>query len=294
MKFLVSTTIALMSIVSYGQETFLKSYNIKKQKKINNNYFLAKLLTKNSKVDKYDDNFHLKEVDFNLLQLADTPSKKRKLLKNAAPSELNDFKGVLKFEENIVYVTEVRRKRKSTIEPSKGVFAKNRETKKNEMLYFYNLKNGQTLRLGYTSFALNTLTIPIKYRFKGRTKVVRKDVTASVSGVLHGGITWGWTSFTHRQGTVNESNDWNLTLGPVLGVSVVNLNKTNTFGNVFVDSETANKGLVSTGLGFTFTFNKFGGGLFYGWDYAIGEFSDNWFYNKRPWLGLGVGFSLFK
>ncbi len=280
-----------------GQETFLKSYNIKKEKKINNNYWLEKVLTSNKTVNEFVDTFALREIDYQTFREAENLKEKRELIENAEFAKLDDFKGVLKFEENIVYVTEVRRTIKVLPQGNaekKKSFVANSQTKKNSKLYFYGLENGQTLRLGYRSLALNTLTIPIKYRFKGRTRNIKKDVSASVSGILHGGITWGWTSFTYRQGTVNESNDWNLTVGPILGVSVVTLNSKNTLGEVLEDTETLNKGLVSMGLGLTFTFNKFAGGVFYGWDYAVGEYSNNWFYNKRPWIGLGIGFSLFK
>lgn len=297
MRILIYLLLFLVVNFIQGQETFLKSYNIHKEKKINNNYWLAKFLTSNKKVKSYDDNFILMQMDYQDFLKAEKAAQKREVIKNAVIGELDDFKGVLKFEENIVYVTEVKRSKEKPKEENKeqiASFEANQQTKDNNKLYFYELENGQTLRLGYRSFALNTLTIPVKYRFKGRIKEIEKDVSASISGVLHGGITWGWTSFTHRQGTVNETNDWNLTFGPILGVSVVTLNSKNTLGEVLEDTETINKGLVSTGFGLTFTFNKFAGGVFYGWDYAVGDLSNNWYYNKRPWVGVGIGFSLFK
>ncbi len=289
MKQLLTIVIVFTLLISTAQETYLKTYNIKKEKIINNNYFLAKLLISNKRVDEYKDKFILKRVDYNLYKRAATPLNKMDVLDSGETAEVKSFKGVVKFEDNNLFVTMVRRKK-----PENNNLTQKNKIKEDDYLYFYTIKNGQTLRLSYRSFALNTLTIPIKYRRRGRTDEINSDVTASVSGVLHGGFTWGWTSFTHRQGTVNESNNWNMTWGPILGFSVVNLTSKNTLNNILMDTESLNKGLVSAGLGVTFTFNKFAGGIYYGWDYAVGKFANNWFYNKKPWIGLGIGFSLIK
>ena len=35
-------------------------------------------------------------------------------------------------------------------------------------------------------------------------------------------------------------------------------------------------------------------GAFIGWDFPIGEIQKNWVYRNRPWIGIGLGFSILK
>jgi len=53
------------------------------------------------------------------------------------------------------------------------------------------------------------------------------------------------------------------------------------------------KGLASIGFGLAYSYNKINIGGFVGWDYAIGLDSEKWNYNKQPWIGIAIGYSLF-
>ena len=92
----------------------------------------------------------------------------------------------------------------------------------------------------------------------------------------------------------NRSNTWKITGGLLFGASTVVLNQSNTSNDAFPLDKDSNitKGLGSIGIGVGFAFNKINFGVFAGSDYAIGDDSEKWNYNKKPWLGIAIGYSL--
>lgn len=189
------------------------------------------------------------------------------------------FKGFVKFEDNKVIVNPYLRK-------ENGKFSE-------RDIYYFKMKNRQTIRLSFTEFTVSTLTIPIKYRFKSGE--IPEDFSTAFNANFFLGYSWGTSSFFHQEKVDNKSNTQKLTAGLLLGASVTEINASNTkhAKEPLIGDVKYNKGLASIGLGATYSLNKINVGMFYGWDYAIGESSEKWNYNKKPWLGVAVGYSLF-
>ncbi|GAB1309169.1 hypothetical protein KH5_18520 [Urechidicola sp. KH5] len=204
----------------------------------------------------------------------------------------NDRKGFVLFEKNKIYVNPYlsggKRSQTSVLNKDESKKLSNRED-----IYYYELKNRQTVRLKFQEGIVTALTIPLKYRFKDKENNIEEDFSTSFNVSLFAGYSWGTTSFFHRKKVGNKSNTWKFTLGAIIGTSTVTLDKSNTASNPLNDDESYTKGLISLGIGTTYVFNKINLGVFYGYDYAIGNYSERWDYNKKPWLGLGIGYSIF-
>lgn len=164
---------------------------------------------------------------------------------------------------------------------------------KREPVYFYELKNRQTIKLFFSEFNVSALIIPVKYRFKGKNGL-EEEFSTAFNGNVFIGYSLGKTSFFHREKVGNKSNTWKFTGGVLIGASTVTLNSNNTSQSIDSLDENTEivKGISSIGMGLTYTFNKINFGAFYGYDYAIGNEAEKWNYNKKPWLGIAIGYSI--
>lgn len=162
--------------------------------------------------------------------------------------------------------------------------------------YYITLKNRRTEWLPFTEFTISSITIPLKYRFGDDSDNISEEFTTAINLNFLLGFSYGNTSYTFRDKVGNKTNTWKLTGGIILGASTVELNNQNTSSSLspIVSGNTINQGLFSFGFGATYSFNKLNFGVFYGWDYSLGDVSEKWNYNKLPWLGIGLGYSLFK
>lgn len=161
-------------------------------------------------------------------------------------------------------------------------------------LHFYQLQNRQTVTLSFCEWSVATLVIPIKYRFKGRNGL-EEDFSTAFNANLFGGYTWGKSNFFHQEKVGNKTNTRKFTLGALIGISTAELDKNNTSldANPLGEDKKLTKGLASFGIGGTYAFNKINIGVFAGKDYAVGDDGSKWNYNKKPWIGLAIGYSLF-
>lgn len=204
--------------------------------------------------------------------------KNLKIKKVVTPNELPASSGYVSFLDDKVWVN-----------PNlSGTF-------ENRGLYYYKLSNRQSINLYFSETTVSALTLPLKYRFKKEEKNISEEFTTAVNVNLFVGKTiYGKTKFHYREKVGNITNTSKITVGGLVGASTVTLDKSNTSAstNAIVDDSKLTKGLASVGVGGTYTFNKINFGLFYGFDFSIGDDSSRWNYNKRPWLGLAVGYSL--
>lgn len=197
---------------------------------------------------------------------------------------VDDRKGYLKFDEEkgIIYVNPWLKK------------TDNGKYKDREDIYFYKLQNRQTVRFSFNEFTVSAFAIPLKYRFKDEEEGLSEEFSTEFNVNLFIGYSFGKTSFFNRKKVGAKSNTWKLTGGVFFGASTVTLNNSNTsLDEAPLTDEEIAKGLFSFGFGVVYAINKINLGAFYGWDYAIGDDADKWNYNKKPWLGVGIGYELF-
>lgn len=166
----------------------------------------------------------------------------------------------------------------------------------NRDVYYYKLKNRQTLKLRFNEFTVSTLTIPIKYRFQGK-KGIPENFTTDLSGYIMASLGGGKSKFMYREEVGNKVNTWKLSGSILAGVSTVTLDSLNTSRTDSpspLDSETSlTRGLLSFGCGILGNYNKAGIGIFIGLDYGVGRLAERWDYKGKPWVGLGIGYSIF-
>jgi hypothetical protein len=127
-------------------------------------------------------------------------------------------------------------------------------------------------------FTAGTVIMPLKLRLKDF------DFTNNFSLGLSGGAKW----------RISNKNDNYVNLLASMNIGFVDLDSFSTRGKV-IGQPVKNIGIFSPALGLVFEFEKAQIGIFVGKDY-LSKFNQekyNWRYQKRTWLSIGFGFSLF-
>ena len=179
-----------------------------------------------------------------------------------------------------------------------GLIGTNNSIKSDKLFTTYQatLANYEHLWVPFTELTFTSLTIPLKYRFRDKEDNLEEEFSSGINLNFLLGFSYGETKFIHRDKVGNKANTWKVTGGLVLGTGTVVLNSANTSlaPSPLASGESITKGLFTFGYGATYVYNKINIGLFLGKDYSVGNKSSKWNYNKRLWLGFGVGYSLFK
>jgi hypothetical protein len=109
------------------------------------------------------------------------------------------------------------------------------------------------------------------------------------------GRSWGRTRFNHRLKVGNTTVNNKHSLGGIVGAGAENLSLTNTDGTKTEEEINGRTiGFLTFGGGYVFSSNKFAFGVFTGIDWGVGEISNSWDYDSRLWIGIGVGYDIFK
>ena len=129
------------------------------------------------------------------------------------------------------------------------------------------------------SFSWGFTVMPYKLRFGNRA-----ERTFNFTNNFTIGITSGWS---YRFKGRHEKNIAFLTS---VGVSAFSVDSATTKGRVKEPIATA---AFTPALGIVYDHDGFQVGIFTGKDYCVNELSRNWVYQAKPWLSVGMGFSLF-
>lgn len=329
MKPLFIITIILFAFQSYSQEKIRRYYTFGESKIFDGEriYLSKEELTPFKKLDKkYQDKIkgqvesvkqnltesvELLSVTGNKLIIKKEQAMNEKLYDSLAmkiplPAKLSldscncggQYKGTVLFEKSKLYINPWNFSDKKIIDDEKELF--------------FELKDGQTAILNFKEYTLTTLVIPLKYRFRDDPIIMEtlneemetvsteikipETFTASFNVGVFMGKTWGKTKFNHNKKTGNREFTTKKTFGILLGTTAEKLTKANTDGSDDApkDSEEVTIGLFSPGLGYVWSWNKFAIGFFAGFDFGVGEISDTWNYDNRPWLGVGIGYDVLK
>lgn len=77
-----------------------------------------------------------------------------------------------------------------------------------------------------------------------------------------------------------------------VGISSVEISPETT--NQFIDDKVQTSAAFTPSVGIVYTYEKFQAGLFIGMDKIAGELGKHWIYQKKPWIGVGLGFTIFQ
>jgi len=134
------------------------------------------------------------------------------------------------------------------------------------------------------SFTVGIPTIPAKLRFGNGGK--GEDARYfRFEGNLSLGLSGGWK--------YSFGEDGKYAINTLLGFTVasVSVDSLTTKGRVNSNTSAAS---FSPHFGFVFDVQSFQFGLYTGIDFLYGEPNKYWVYRNQPWLGIGIGYSLFK
>ena len=128
-------------------------------------------------------------------------------------------------------------------------------------------------------FTVGLVTMPLKLRLGS-------------SFDFQGNLSLGSTAGIKVRLSKYRPNYINFLLGT--SISTISLDSFNTKGKV-IGQPLTNIAVFSPSLGVVFEFGKAQAGVFYGWDILnkATQSKYEWIYNKKPWLSVGFGFSIF-
>lgn len=129
-------------------------------------------------------------------------------------------------------------------------------------------------RWGAPEVSTGTVIIPVKMRFSEFD--FSRDFSLGFSMGPRWRISRRRDHFVHLLGSFN--------------VNIVNLDSANTNGRI---RQATDKGALGLGLGGVFDFNGAQVGLFTGWDWLGRRDRNEWAYQGKPWLSMGLGFTIF-
>ena len=98
-----------------------------------------------------------------------------------------------------------------------------------------------------------------------------------------------WEKFSYKKGSepklTNTQNAF-----AFFGLNKLSLTKKNTDGRNDGDNILS----FSSGLGYQYGYGKLGLSLLLGIDLPTSSIGQNWVFKYQPWLGVGIGYSIFK
>ncbi|MEO5684679.1 MAG: hypothetical protein ABIQ88_18705 [Chitinophagaceae bacterium] len=128
-------------------------------------------------------------------------------------------------------------------------------------------------------FTIGLVTMPLKLRLGSNFD-------------FQGNLSLGTTAGVKIRLSRFSANYVNVLLGTA--ISTISLDSFNTRGKV-AGQPISNMAVFSPSLGVVFEFGRAQAGLFYGWDILnkSTQTKYEWIYNRKPWLSIGFGFSIF-
>ncbi len=253
--------LVLLMISVSAQENHRKSYSVRYEVK-----YKLKRLDSNGRIITQSENLYLQKEEGEV----------EELIQNLASSE-RGLTANVEFGEG-------EEANKSFINPFWVVEDREGSNIERDAIYYYELHNRQSIDLSFQNFSVKILSVPLKVRF-GEDET---EFSSEANLGAFAGYSWGKTQFTHREKVGNTQIESWKTFGLLLGTEKLEFEFQDE-NDETVEVETA---VISTGMGFTWTYEKFTAGLSGGFDFALGENSSDWEYHGRPWIGLAIGFSL--
>lgn len=129
------------------------------------------------------------------------------------------------------------------------------------------------------SFVWGFSLLPIKLRFGGADRTFNYETSFSLG--TNAGYEYQIKSRTKQS------------IGILAGIGISTVGITPETVNNYLDKAT-NVGALTPSLGLVYSYENFQIAIFSGYDIIPGELGKNWQYRKTPWLGLGLGFTIFQ
>jgi hypothetical protein len=139
-------------------------------------------------------------------------------------------------------------------------------------------------RLTKNSFTIGFVTLPIKMRFGSKHKI---DEIYTRNFLISSDVSLGFSIGYKRK----WREDWGINFLGGFGIASVEVDSSTTKGYA---PTAANTSAVTAHFGSLLENNNFQFGVFVGFDFLTGEVGKKWIYKDKPWLGVAIGYTLFK
>lgn len=162
--------------------------------------------------------------------------------------------------------------------------------------YKIRVENRRFISYKTKSFEFGALTIPFKQRFgfkEDGIKVSPEFVADANIGAFFA-YKKGRYRVRYENGAFKELSSLSWKNGLFLNLSAITIDSLSTTAGrkMLAKDDKISMALLSPGFGTTLTLYNFDIGFFIGWDIGLGVNADNWNFNKKPWLGVGLGYKL--
>ena len=134
------------------------------------------------------------------------------------------------------------------------------------------------------SFTFGAVTVPIKLRFGSKDNDGNRKRYFDFTSDVNIGLSAGYKLRPYR----NDSFAINFLGG--FSITSVEVDEQTTNNFVLTNTKAA---AFTPNLSIVFEAKNFQIGIFSGIDFLSGELSDNWIYQNKPWLGIGLGYGIF-
>lgn len=129
------------------------------------------------------------------------------------------------------------------------------------------------------NFVWGFTIVPFKLRFGGENRSFKYQTSFSM------GVNAGWEhqlKRKHRQ-----------SYAILVGIAVTNVEVSPETTDNFINQSTT-AGAFTPSIGAVYSYEQFQAGIFVGYDLIPGELGKKWIYGDSPWVGIGLGFSIFQ
>jgi hypothetical protein len=148
-----------------------------------------------------------------------------------------------------------------------------------------------SLKLQKSSFDIDVITIPFKYR--PSVKGFPNQLNTNFSGAVYAGLRNDFYHFNYRTNAIGENrrriNHFGISFGVFSGIGSSAINPWVTQRQVTSEYDGF---LLMNGLAGLVAVNKLTFGLGLGIDHLLDKNKKYWIYRQKPWLGLTVGLNL--
>tara|TARA_R110001632_G_scaffold169003_3_gene287847 strand:- start:115 stop:1221 length:1107 start_codon:yes stop_codon:yes gene_type:complete len=152
------------------------------------------------------------------------------------------------------------------------------------------LNPNSTTLIQHEAYSFGALTLPLKIYLGSNSDSIPKgtnNIITNLNFSLFVGRNWGNHGFNSKGEVVSKRYH---SINFLAGASKLALNLSNTDGAV-KEAEVLS---INTGLAYSFLINKFNIFLGVGVDIPMSSVADDWIFKGQPWLGVGLGYSVFK
>ena len=166
--------------------------------------------------------------------------------------------------------------------------------KKSELAFLFSETQtdaSKELKLSISSFDIDIITIPFKYRFS--TKAFPEQLNTNFSGAFYSGTRKDIYTFKYKQNPLGDHrrmiSHFGHGAGLFAGVGSTAMNPWVTLNRIDIEYDGF---VLIAGAEGVIALNRFTFGIGLGIDHLIDKNKKLWIYQGKPWLGLTIGLNL--